>query len=114
MRSIIYIILAFSMINIVLSDTLCASREPSSKKDCTDYKLTDGEKGNSGVDSCCYVTYKDDGEDEKECWPVVKKEVTKDNIKDIETENGYTDLSIECHSNWISFSLLFLLFSLLF
>ena len=37
MRSIIYIILAFSMINIVLSDTGCEKINPSKKKDCTDY-----------------------------------------------------------------------------
>ena len=114
MRSIIYIILAFSMINIVLSDTLCLLREPSSKKDCTDYKLTDAEKGGLDVDSCCYVTYKEDGENVKECRIFKKKEVNKDNVKQAETSWEVTDLSVECHSNWISFSLLFLLFSLLF
>ena len=37
MRSIIYIILAFSMINIALSDTLCEEIKPSKKKDWTNY-----------------------------------------------------------------------------
>ena len=113
MRSIIYIILAFSMINIVLSDTLCVLKTPSSKKDCTDYELTDKDKGDSEADTCCYVTYKDDGKDKKMCLPAIKKEVTKDNVKDMETEMKVTDLSVDCHSNWLSFSFLFLLFSLL-
>ena len=114
MRSIIYIILAFSMINIVLSDTLCALREQSSKKDCTDYKLTDEKKKEEDADSCCYVTYKEDGKEEQECGSGKKKDVNKDYVKELEDYLEVTDLSIECHSNWISFSLLFLLFSLLF
>ena len=114
MRSIIYIILAFSMINIVLSDTLCVLKTPSSKKDCTDYELTDKDKGDSEADTCCYVTYKYKGKDEKECWSLKKKDVNKDNVKQMETYYEFTDLSVDCHSNWISFSLLFLLFSLLF
>ncbi len=113
MRSIIYIILAFSMINIVLSDTLCELKTPSSKKDCTDYELTDADKQGFDVDSCCYETYKEDGENKKGCGVYKKKDVTKDNLKKAETNGGITDLSVDCHSNWISFSL-FLLFSLLF
>ena len=114
MRSIIYIILAFSMINIVLSDTLCEERDPSSKKDCTDYELTDADKMGFDVDSCCYETYKEDGENKKECGVYKKKDVNKDNVKKTETLWEVTDLSVECHSNWLSFSFLFLLFSLLF
>ena len=47
-------------------------------------------------------------------WIWKKKEITKDNDKKMETGMDVTDLSVECHSNWISFSFLFLLFSLLF
>ena len=73
MRSIIYIILAFAMINIVLSDTLCEEINPSNKKDCTDYKLTDEKKKEEEADSCCYITYKDNEKDEKECGSGKKK-----------------------------------------
>ena len=122
MRSIIYIILVFSIINVVLSDTLCELKEPSSKKDCTDYELTDADKMGFDVDSCCYETYKADPgsklkdhvENKKTCGVYKKKDVNKDNVKKAETLWEVTDLSVECHSNWISFSLLFLLFSLLF
>ena len=117
MKSLIYVILTLCMINIVLSDddddedvlTGCYAIKPTKKKDCTDYKLTDLEKA-GGLDSCCYVTYKDDGTEKKECELYIKKTVTKDAVK---ANTKVQDLSIECNSNWLSLSLSFLLFGLL-
>ena len=117
MKSLIYVILTLCMINIVLSDeeeeseeyTGCLGLKPTKKKDCTDYKLTDPEKA-GGLDSCCYVTYKEDGTEKKECGLFLKKTVNKDFIK---ASTAYQDLSIECNSNWLSLSLSFLLFGLL-
>ena len=116
MKSLIYVILTLCMINIVLSDdddelesTGCYAIKPTKKKDCTSYKLTDTEKAR-GLDSCCYVTYKEDGKEEKECGLYIKKTVTKDAVK---ANTKVQDLSIECNSNWLSLSLSFLLFGLL-
>ena len=108
MKSLIYVILTLCMINMVLSGD-CYDIEPTKKKDCTSYKLTDLEKA-TGLDSCCYMTYKENGKDTKSCGLFVKKAVNKDYIK---ASTAYQDLSIECNSNWLSLTLSFLLFGLL-
>ena len=108
MKSLIYVILTLCVINMVLSGD-CYDIEPTKKKDCTDYKLTDTEKAR-GLDSCCYMTYKENGKDTKSCGLFVKKAVNKDLIK---ASTAYQDLSIECNSNWLSLTLSFLLFGLL-
>jgi hypothetical protein len=87
----------------------CYDIEPTKKKDCTSYELTDTEKAR-GLDSCCYMTYKENGKDTKSCGLFVKKAVNKDYIK---ASTAYQDLSIECNSNWLSLTLSFLLFGLL-
>ena len=117
MKSLIYVTLTLCMINIVLSaddedddDFGCMALKPSSKKDCTSYKLTDLEKV-GGLDSCCYMTYKNDGKEEKECDLFLKKAVTKEYVK--ASSSYYQDLSIECNSNWLSLTLSFLLIGLL-
>ena len=43
MKSLIYVILTLCMINMVLSGD-CYDIEPTKKKDCTSYELTDTEK----------------------------------------------------------------------
>ena len=75
-------------------------------ENCNAIKLKDDDY------TCCYYTYKEDGEEIKDCIPVKKNKVSKV-IDDIEDEDGYTDVSIDCSSNYISNALLILL-SLLF
>ena len=114
MKFLKYFILTLCMFNIVFTADECDEIKPSKKSDCTDYKLTDAEKGDDGLDSCCYETYKYQNTEYKICDTELKKAVTKDYIKEIENEFGYEDYSIECHSNWLSLCLSFLLFAFLF
>ncbi len=61
---------------------------------------------------CCFESYKDDSDDEKDCR-AIKKSKAKKLVEAYEDEYGYTDVSIDCSSNYISNALLILL-SLLF
>ena len=72
-------------------------------------------KKKNGQDSCCFVTYKDKNNIEnKICAAFLKKNVTKDYIKQTEDLTNFTDLSIKCNSKWLNFSMLFIgLFALL-
>ena len=94
------------------------------KEDCTDYKLTDMEKVDG--DSCCYVVskYKNSEEEYKGCSVYNKQYITKEYIDEyIKGENSDEDMdeddklesySIECRSNWISFSFIFAFLVFLF
>ena len=63
--------------------------------------------------TCCFESYKDkDGDENKSCLAAKKKKVNKI-IDGYEDDLGYTDVSIDCSSNYISNALLILL-SLLF
>lgn len=94
------------------------------KEDCTDYKLTDREKIYG--DSCCYVVSKkkNNEKESKSCEVYNKKYITKEYIDEyIKEANSYEDMnenyklesySIECRSNWISFSFIFAFLVFLF
>ena len=92
------------------------------KEDCTDYKLTDFEKVDG--DSCCYVVskYKNSEEEYKGCSVYNKQYITKEYIdeyikgenEDREENYKLESYSIECRSNWISFSFIFAFLVFLF
>ena len=88
--------------------------EPSSVKDCTDYELKDEEKDEG--DTCCYVEGKSKGatKAEKYCYVYNKKGVTKKGVEAEMKEEGYTELSIDCGSHWLSITLISTFFILLF
>ena len=96
--------------------------DPEKKEDCTDYKLTDMEKVEG--DSCCYVVSKRKGNEKesKYCRVYNKKYITKEYIDEYikeaneEKEENYKleSYSIECRSNWISFSFIFAFLVFLF
>ena len=96
--------------------------DPEKKEDCTDYKLTDMEKVDG--DSCCYVVskYKGSEEEYKRCSVYNKKYITKEYIdeyikeenEDREENYKLESYSIECRSNWISFSFIFAFLVFLF
>ena len=75
-------------------------------------------------DSCCYVVYKrkSDEKERKNCEVYNKKYITKEYIdeyikeKNEEKEENYKleSYSIECRSNWISFSFIFVFLVFLF
>ena len=105
-------------------DTEGKDIDPEKKEDCTDYKLTDFEKVDG--DSCCYVVSKRKGNEKesKYCDVYNKKYITKEYIDEyIKEVNSYEDMdenyklesySIECRSNWISFSFIFAFLVFLF
>ena len=103
-------------------DTEGKDIDPEKKEDCTDYKLTDMEKVDG--DSCCYVVskYKNSEEEYKGCSVYNKKYITKEYIdeyikeenEDREENYKLESYSIECRSNWISFSFIFAFLVFLF
>ncbi len=116
MKKIDVLILIFTFIDVSFCEELCALKSDVSKKsDCTDVSLSSIEK-TAGLDSCCYMTYKDsDNEEQKECIPMKKKEVTNDWVKNMEKEYEASDLKVDCNSKWLKFSMMiFGLFVLLF
>ena len=76
------------------------------KKDCTDYELTESEKSNG--DSCCFVkakgTYNGVSVDGSVCQVFTKKDVP-DLVKEAKKQDGVKSYSVDCSSNWISYSL---------
>ena len=113
MQFLKFFIFTLCMFNIVFTADECFDIDPSKKSDCTDYKLSDSEKA-LGADACCYETYKKDNKEKKKCTLEIKKTITKDYVEQVEKEYGYEDYSLDCHSNWLSLCLSFLLFALLF
>ena len=103
-------------------DTEGKDIDPEKKEDCTDYKLTDREKIYG--DSCCYVVSKkkNNEKESKSCEVYNKKYITKEYIDEYikeaneEKEENYKleSYSIECRSNWISFSFIFAFLVFLF
>lgn len=120
MKSLIYVIITLYLLNCVLSDE-CEDKVPKKVSDCTDYSLTDDEKTEYAdlygvADTCCYATGKKGGEEEPICIPYNKNEVNNAEIVNaVRTDNELDELKIECEdSNWLSLSLTFLFFGLLF
>ena len=61
---------------------------------------------------CCYESYKDeDGESYNECEAIKKSKAKK--VKELFEDLGFTDVSVDCSSNYLSIALIVLL-SLLF
>ena len=122
MKKTTFIILFIYLFSIISTRDSCylgrndngEAIEPSSVKDCTDYELKDEEKEYG--DTCCYVEGKSKGETktEKYCSVYNKKGVTKKGVEAEMKEEGYTELSIDCGSHWLSITLISTFFILLF
>ena len=125
MKSLVYVIITLYMLNYVLSE-YCLEIKPKKASDCTDHELTVEEKNYfeeeleeelDDFDSCCYITYKEEGKDESICLPFIKSRVNnKETIDEIKYDLETDEVKIECEddSNWLSLSLTFLFFGLLF
>ena len=85
--------------------------DASKKSECTDYKLTDDEKEDG--DSCCFVKGKSNLGDAKYCAVFVKDKVP-DHVKEVKKQDGVKSYSVDCSSNWLSITLLFVIFALCF
>ena len=115
MKTEVTLILIFTFINLSFCEEEgCYYLNPTKKSDCTSRSLSAEEK-EVGADACCYETYKDaNNNEQKVCIFVKKKEVTKDNVKELENAN-VKDVSVDCNSKWLNFSMLLIgLFALLF
>ena len=99
------------MISLIISDsTLCEDKSPKKKSDCLDYELYE-EKKTKGEDICCYVTYKDENDVDSKGWTNEKKKALSQTLIDLYAAlYGYTDVKVDCHSNWLTsgFALLIL------
>ena len=104
------------MLNYVFS-TDCEDIDPKKVSDCTDHELTDQEKKDfeeeieeevDDFDACCYATAKIEGVDISRCIPFIKS-AAKDGL-----ETDEAKIECEADSNWLSLSLTFLFFGLLF
>ena len=121
MKFLTYVIITLCMLNYVWT-TDCIETKPSKSSDCTDHKLTDEEKKTyPTADSCCYQSITSDGGTNNECIPVPKSMENEyiESLKDDKESGLIDDYSFECPdsgsgSNWLSLSLSFLLFGLLF
>ena len=83
----------------------------SKKSDCTDYQLGDDEKDEG--DSCCFVKTKTDAGEVSGCAIFVKDDVV-DEVKEAKKQDGVKSFSVDCSSNWLSITLLFVIFALYF
>ena len=87
----------------------------SKKSECTDYKLVDNEKDEG--DSCCFEklkgTYEGMSGEITSCV-IVQKDKVPDIVKAMKKQSGVDSYSIDCSSNWLSITLLFLIFALCF
>ncbi len=85
------------------------------KSDCVDYELNALEK--LGADSCCFVKVKgkSDGKTVEEKWcELFTKEKVLDELKERKKVKGVKSYSIDCSSNWLSITLLFVILALCF
>ena len=122
MKKTTFIILFIYLFSIISTRDSCylgyndngEAIEPSSVKDCTDYELKDEEKDEG--DTCCYIEKKEKGDTKtkKRCDVYNKKGVTKKGVEAEMKEEGYTELSIDCGSHWLSITLISTFFILLF
>ena len=103
MKTEVILILILTLINLSCGETCGTQTGVTKKEDCTKVSLSSIEK--KGGISCCYESYKEDGEDAQDCVPLIKSEVN--NYKQtLETDFGYTNVKIECNSKWLNFSIL--------
>ena len=112
MKTEVILILIFTFINLSFCEEYCSGKEVTKKSECSGLSFTSLEKA-AGIDSCCYVSYKEEGEDAKYCigLPEDQSDLYKESLK----EDGYTDIVVECNSKWLNFSMFLIgLFALLF
>ena len=110
---IVYFLFASVLLLINCRDQ-CAG-VASSKSDCTDYQLKDSEKDDG--DSCCFVKTKTEisgVSSEIQVCMIFEKSKVVDEVKEAKKEEGVKSVSVDCSSNWLSITLLFVIFALCF
>ena len=110
---IVYFLFASVLLLINCRDE-CAGAA-SSKSECTDYQLKDSEKDEG--DSCCFVKTKAEISGvtgEITVCAIFEKSKVVDEVKEAKKQEGVKSVSVECSSNWLSITLLFVIFALCF
>ena len=110
---IVYFLFASVLVFIHCRDECYMST--TKKSDCTDYKLGDDEKDEG--DSCCFVKAKGSFEGmsgEAKYCDVYEKDKVPDIVKEAKKQDGVDSYSVDCSSNWLSITLLFVIFALCF
>ena len=110
---------------------MCPEIIPEKSSDCLNHNITKDEQKfySQPYDTCCYLSAKISGIENKECFPQIKNDVDEAELKAYYEEvnrvkfddNGF---SVKCESEsdpgtdsvsiWLSLSLTFLFFGLLF
>ena len=91
-------------------DEYCSGKNAKSVDDCQKLKLFTAD----GVEykHCCFLDAKKSGDDVKACVPLTQKDY--DEIDDyIDNQNIYSDVSLDCSSNYIIVSILSLILLIL-
>ena len=130
MKSLIYLIITLCILNYVIPEetTPCTDIEPKQSSDCTDHEITEEEikeyYDGEPYDTCCYYSATQSGEQDIGCMHQMKNDVDEDELKEDyeDTFGKVDDFSLKCESEsdsdsgsiWLSLSLTFLLFGLLF
>ncbi len=91
----------FSCLFVAIISDCAKTADDVTVKSCNGSALSDGEKLANNT-ACCYTTYKSGDKTVKQCLPYNKSQVP-DIVK--KNPNNVTKLSIDCSSNWVSYSL---------
>lgn len=111
---LLIVVSLLSLIVCLNEDTQCDTQTASSRGDCTSRKFSEDElKKNAKY--CCLVETTILGTKGKSCLPI--DQASYDDIKkfidDLKEKTGATELSIDCSSKYLKYSLLILLLSIL-
>ncbi len=133
MKSLIYLVAALYELNYVLSKTtFCEDITPANISHCTNHEITKEELeefNDKEYDACCFTNITEEsGTNKYECWLEKKSELNEEYINSKKDELKFSNLSFNCekqpdpvpgsgynnNSIWLSLSLTFLFFGLLF
>ena len=90
----------FSCLVVAIS-SLCVTLNATNWKDCYNKTLDEAEK-TVGVDTCCFISYEYENITYKICAAFEKAKVNE--LVKV-GKKSYKTFSIDCSSNWISYSL---------
>ena len=139
MKSLIYLIITLCMLNYVIPEetTPCTGIEPKQSSDCTAHEITEEEIEEyyeEDYDNCCYLIRQTSNSEKTECV-AIKKSDADEKIEEYEkqkaekeildytlicpqfgvaTSGSDSDSDSDSGSIWLSLSLTFLIFGLLF
>ena len=91
----------FSCLFVAIISLCTQTADNVTVKSCNGSALSEGEKL-ANATACCYTTYKSGDKTVKQCLPYNKSQVPELVKKN---PNNLQKLSVDCSSNWVSYSL---------